>query len=54
MEPKIVFNISKNEHFKLLENYKTLHRKIKIGMKVEMWVSFNSGHFPWNFLCFLL
>lgn len=34
--PKIIFNASKNELFKLGENYKTLHRKIKSAYKVEM------------------
>lgn len=32
----IKFNISKNEIFQLMENYKTVHRKLKMTFKVEL------------------
>lgn len=32
----IKFNISKNEIFQLTENYKTVHRKLKMTFKVEL------------------
>lgn len=32
----ITFNNSKNELFKLVDNYKTLHRKLKSNYKIEM------------------
>ncbi|EAT45586.1 AAEL003132-PA [Aedes aegypti] len=31
----VVFNVSKNELFKLPDNYKTLHRKLKVSYRVE-------------------
>ncbi|XP_041775642.1 intraflagellar transport protein 52 homolog isoform X1 [Anopheles merus] len=31
----ILFNVSKNELFKLADNYKTLHRKLKVNHRVE-------------------
>ncbi|XP_053696401.1 intraflagellar transport protein 52 homolog [Sabethes cyaneus] len=31
----VIFNISKNELFKLPDNYKTLHRKLKVSYRVE-------------------
>uniref|UniRef100_A0A182IQ74 Uncharacterized protein n=2 Tax=Anopheles atroparvus TaxID=41427 RepID=A0A182IQ74_ANOAO len=31
----ILFNVSKNELFKLTDNYKTLHRKLKVNHRVE-------------------
>ncbi|KAL1400979.1 hypothetical protein pipiens_006988 [Culex pipiens pipiens] len=31
----VVFNVSKNELFKLPDNYKTLHRKLKVNYRVE-------------------
>lgn len=38
MDQRVVFNMSKNELFKLSENYKTLHRKMKTSFKIEMFV----------------
>lgn len=32
----ILFDQSKNELFKLAENYKTIHRKLKNDFKIEM------------------
>lgn len=31
----ILFNVSKNEMFKLTDNYKSLHRKLKNNYKIE-------------------
>lgn len=31
----ICFDISKNERFQLTDNYKMLHRKLKVNWKVE-------------------
>ncbi|XP_065091445.1 intraflagellar transport protein 52 homolog [Ochlerotatus camptorhynchus] len=31
----VIFNVSKNEMFKLPDNYKTLHRKLKVSYRVE-------------------
>lgn len=35
-KPSIVFDQSKNELFKISENYKTVHRKLRNDLKVEM------------------
>lgn len=32
----VVFNMSKNEIFRLTENYKTVHRKLKLDWRVEV------------------
>lgn len=32
----IKFNISKNELFQLSENYKTIHRKLKLSHNIEL------------------
>lgn len=34
--PTIVFNASKNELFQLADNYKTMHRKLKLAWRVEV------------------
>lgn len=34
----IKFNVTKNEIFQLNENYKTVHRKLKLQYNVELWV----------------
>ena len=39
----ILFNVSKNELFKLADNYKTLHRKLKVNHRVERYV-FREAH----------
>lgn len=35
-KPTIIFDQSKNELFKIGENYKTVHRKLKNDFKVEV------------------
>lgn len=35
-ENLIKFNVSKNEIFQLMENYKTVHRKLKMQYTVEL------------------
>lgn len=32
----VIFNVSKNELFQLTENYKTVHRKLKLDWRVEV------------------
>lgn len=39
----IKFNVSKNEIFQLSENYKTVHRKLKMQYSVELWVPKSIG-----------
>lgn len=34
--PTILFDASKQEMFQLNDNYKTLHRKLKVNWNVEM------------------